>query len=738
MKSTVRPLVAAALALLAAGAFAAAVPPAPAAPRGGTVDVVQGVQIADPYRGLEDWDDPKVQEWSDAQNARTRTYLDVLTGRDAIKAELTRLITSTSPAHYALQARGKLIFALYFDPNFQQPMLVTLNATGDPASRKIVLDPNALDAKGLTAIDWYAASPDGSRVAVSLSRNGSEDGTLHVYDVATGKQIDRPIARVQYPTAGGSVAWFADGKGFWYTRFPGDDTPEADRHFFQQVYFHVVGTKAAQDRMVLGTQDGVPRTGEIFLDNANGLGNVLASVQLGDGGEWQHFVLRPDGTFAQVAEYEDRIVAATMGPDGALYGISRKDAPNGKVVKLAAPYAGGFAAARVIVPEGGTAIVSQGQQHALTLTRDHLIVRDIVGGPSQVRVFDHDGGSAGRIDVPPVSAIDEVEPLANGNVLYSVSSYLRPYYYASWNAQTGVSTETGLAVTSPVSFADCEVVREFAVSKDGTHIPINIIRRKGITLDGRNPVLLYGYGGYGVSMTPGFLGATWRLWIDAGGVYVVANIRGGAEYGERWHLEGNLTHKQNVFDDFHAAAEYLISHGYTSHEGLALLGGSNGGLLMGAMVTQHPELARTVVSAVGIYDMVRVELDPNGSFNTTEFGTVKDPDQFRALYAYSPYHRVAQGAPYPAVLMMTGATDGRVNPMHSRKMAAALQAASGSDRPILLRTDRQSGHGQGSSLATRIEMQTDILSFLLDQLGMRWSMGAQAGGSAEGAGGKLP
>ncbi len=721
MKLTVRPLIAAGLALLASGVFAASVPPAPATDRGDTVDVVQGTPVADPYRWLENWDDPRVQAWSDAQNARARAYLDALSGRESIKAELTRLITSTSPAHYGLQARGKFIFAMYFDPKLQQPMLVTLNAAADPDSRKTVLDPNALDAKGLTAIDWYVASPDGSRVAVSLSKNGSEDGTLHVYDVATGKQVERPIPRVQYPTAGGSVAWFADGKGFWYTRFPGDDTPEADRHFFQQTYAHTLGADAARDRLVLGTRDGVPRTGEIFLDNSHGLGDVLASVQLGDGGEWQHFVLHAQGAVTQVATYEDRIVAATMGPDGALYGISRKDAPNGKVVKLAAPYTGGFAAARVIVPESGTAIVSQGEQHALTLTRDRLIVRDIVGGPSRLRVFDHDGGNAASIDIPPVSAVGDIEPLASGELLYSVSSYLRPYYYASWNARTGASAETRLAVSSPVSFADCEVVREFAVSKDGTHIPVNIIRRKGIKLDGRNPVLLYGYGGYGVNMTPAFLGATWRLWIDAGGVYAVANVRGGAEYGERWHLEGNLTHKQNVFDDFKAAADYMISHGYTSHEGLALLGGSNGGLLMGATITQHPQLARTVVSAVGIYDMVRVELDPNGSFNTTEFGTVKDPDQFRALYAYSPYHRVAQGAPYPAMLMLTGATDGRVNPMHSRKMAAALQAASGSDRPILLRTDRESGHGQGSSLATRIEMQTDILSFLLDQLGMRWS-----------------
>jgi prolyl oligopeptidase len=721
MKSRIRPLLGASLFFLAATALAANMPPAPDAPQGDAFDVVHGVRVADPYRWLENWDDSRVQAWSDAQNDRTRAYLDALPGRDAIKTELMRLITATSPAFYDLQVRDARVYALYFDPAFQQSMLVVLNAAADPDSSTTVLDPNKLDASGHTAIDWYAASPDGTRVAVSLSLNGSEDGTLHVYEVTTGKEIDAPIPRVQYPTAGGSLAWTADSKAFWYTRYPGDDAPEADRHFFQQVYSHVIGSDAATDPMVLGTKDGVPRTGEIFLDNTSGLKDVLASVQLGDGGEWQHWVLKAGGGFLQVARYDDRIVAATMGPDGALFGISRREAPNGKVLKLAAPYAGGFAAARTIVPEGDTAIVSEGQQHALALTDQHLIVRDIVGGPSQVRVFDHDGGHASRIDLPPVSAVDEIEPLANGDILYGVSSYTRPRYYAKWEADTGVTTETKLTVTSPISFADCVVQREFAVSKDGTHVPVNIIMKKGTKPDGTHPVLLYGYGGYGVNMTPAFLGAMRRLWIEARGIYAVANIRGGAEYGERWHVEGNLTHKQNVFDDFEAAALHMVDTGYTTHDKLALMGGSNGGLLMGAMVTQHPALARTVVSAVGIYDMVRVELDPNGSFNTAEFGTVKDPDQFRALYAYSPYHHVQAGTAYPSILMMTGATDGRVNPLHSRKMAAALQAATRSDRPILLRTDRKSGHGQGSSLATRIEEQADELSFLFDQLGMHWS-----------------
>jgi prolyl oligopeptidase len=272
-------------------------------------------------------------------------------------------------------------------------------------------------------------------------------------------------------------------------------------------------------------------------------------------------------------------------------------------------------------------------------------------------------------------------------------------------------------MTSPVNFDDIEVVREFATSKDGTKVPVNILRRKGLKLDGNNPTLLYAYGGYGVNLTPAF-DASRRIWFDAGGVYAVANLRGGGEYGEEWHKAGNLTRKQNVFDDFVAAAEHLIQQRYTSPLKLAVEGGSNGGLLMGAFLTQRPDLAHAVVSHVGIYDMLRVELDPNGQFNVTEFGTVKDSAQFKALYAYSPYHHVRNGVKYPAVLLPCGENDGRVNPAQSRKMAARLQAATSSGLPILFRSTAGAGHGIGTALKERIALQADVYSFLFDQLGI--------------------
>jgi prolyl oligopeptidase len=715
-------LSAASLLIAGGAALAATIPPPPKTPAGTTVDTIQGVQVADPYRWLEDAADTKVQAWSDGQNARTRGYLDSLPSEETTRAQLTKLITATSPSYSELEARGNAVFAIYSDPAKQQPMLVTLDARADPKSRKMVLDPNALDAKGLTSIDWFVPSPDGKLVAMSLSKNGSEDGTLHVYEVVTGKETGTPIARVQYPTAGGDLAWAEDGKSFWYTRYPGPDAPAVDQHFNMQVYYHRLGTDPAKDTLALGQKDGLERVSEVFLDNRYDRGAVLASVQRGDGGEWAFYVLRENQAPVQVATYADRIVYAAIGPNDAIYGISRAGAPNGKIVKADAPYASGaLAHAAVIVSEARNAILSGGaEQHVqdLSLSKDRLFVRDIVGGPNQVRVFDLNGKARGALPLPPVGANSEIEPLAGGDVLFDVSTYLRPRYFARWNPANGKASETALKVTSPISFADTEVKREFATSKDGTKVPVNIIERKGTKRAGSNPTLLYGYGGYGISQTPFFLGAMRRLWLDRGGIYAIANIRGGAEYGERWHEQGMLTKKQNVFDDFAAAGEYLISARYTSHDKLALMGGSNGGLLMGAEITQHPDLARAVVSAVGIYDMVRVELDPNGSFNTTEFGTVKNSEQFKALYAYSPYHHVQKGTAYPAVLMLTGATDGRVNPMHSRKFTAALQATTGSGLPVVLRTSANSGHGIGSSLSERIAQQTDELAFLFDQLGM--------------------
>lgn len=698
-------------------------PPPPATATDSAIELIHGVRVADPYRWLENADDPKVVAWSDAQNARTRSYLDGLASHGPLAVELKRLYTTTSPYYYNLVARGEHVFAVYRDPKQQQPIIVALNAAAEPASRITVLDPNVLDAKGLTAFDWFVPSPDGTRIAVSLSENGSEDGTLHVYDVASGKEIDTPIDRVQYATAGGSLAWTSDSRGFWYTRYPGPERSESERHFHLQVYLHRLGAPVGGDPIALGAKHGLERISEIVLKNAVGQSAVLASVGRGDGGQFAYFVLTEGKPPVEVSSYEDQIVSATLGPDGVLYGVSRAGALNGKVVKLPPPFKrAGLAHAPVIIPESTVSILTAaiGAGGNPTVAGDRLYLRYINGGPTEVRLFDLAGAPHGLLPLPPISSNGEILALNSGAVLFDVDSYLVPAHYERFDPATNRAVATELKQASSVTFDDAEVVRESATSKDGTSIPINIIRKKGTRLDGTNPTLLYGYGGYGISETPYFLGPTWRVWLDAGGVFALANIRGGSEFGERWHREGMLTKKQNVFDDFAAAAEHLVSAHYTEHARLAFLGGSNGGLLMGALITQHPDLPRAVVSAVGIYDMLRVELDPNGSFNTTEFGTVKSAAEFKALYAYSPYHNVRNRTAYPAVLMLTGATDARVNPMQSRKFTAALQAASSSDYPLLLRTNKTSGHGIGSALDETIAERSDILAFLFDQLGMSW------------------
>jgi prolyl oligopeptidase len=607
-------------------------------------------------------------------------------------------------------SRPGILFAMKFQPPKQQQILVTLASADDLKSEKVVLDPNALDAKGTTTIDWFVPSRDGKYVAISISKGGSEDGTLHIYETATGKALPDSIAHVQYPTAGGSAAWNTEGSGIYYTRFPRKgERPDEDLNFYQQIYFHKLGTADTDDTYSLGKD--FPRIAEIHLE-ASRLGDyVLATVANGDGGDFAHYLLGPDGDWKQITQFSDQVKSARLGRDNnAVYLLSRKDAPHGKILRLPLDTPD-LAAAEMIVPPGDAVI------QFIEPAADALYVADLLGGPSQIRKFDLGGKDEKLIPIPNISAVSEMESMEDNSLLFRDVSFTEP---AAWFRVAVAETKpvkTALVSTSPVSFADIEVTREFATSKDGAKVPLNIIRRKGTPKDGNNPTLLYAYGGYGLSMQPNF-DFTRRTWFDRGGVYVVANIRGGGEFGEEWHKAGNLTKKQNVFDDFAAAAEYLTKEKWTRAEKLSILGGSNGGLLMGAMITQHPELFRAAVSAVGIYDMLRVELAPNGAFNVTEFGTVKDPEQFKALYAYSPYHHVVDGTKYPSILMMTGANDGRVAPYHSRKMIARLDAANKSANPILLRTTTSAGHGIGTALSERIKQLADQYSFLFTQLGM--------------------
>lgn len=715
------------IALVSPVGLAQNIPAPPPTPKRPVTDTYQGVKVVDNYRWLEDWNNPAVKQWTASENARTRTYLDHLPARAEIKAQLASLLSESSSRYFDLQYVGGKLFAMKMQPPKQQAMLVALQSADDTAGERVVVDPNTMSEAGSIAIDFYVPSVDGKLVAVSLSQGGSEDGTGHIFETATGKELDDRVPRVNFATAGGSIAWNAAGSGFYYTRYPqGNERPPEDANFYQQIYFHKLGTPSSEDSYVLGKE--FPRIAEIHLHSSEDGKWILAAVANGDGGQFAHYIMNAAGTWTQVTHFADQIVGAELGTaeDLSLYLLSRQNAPRGRILRvpLSDPQ---LSKAEEVVPQSpgdGNEENARASITSFTPADSRLYVEEEVGGPSRVEIYDHHGKKLGSLPAPPISAVSEVVRTTGDNIVFRISTYLSPAAWYKLDAANDSTRKTALVESSPINFDDAEVIREFAISKDGTRVPLNIIQRKGTKLDETTPALLYGYGGYNISMTPHFAGAAVRIWLNQGGIFVIANLRGGGEYGEEWHKAGTLTHKQNVFDDFIASAEYLIQHKNTSPEHLAIEGGSNGGLLMGAALTQRPDLFRAVVSFVGIYDMLRVELDPNGAFNVTEFGTVKNTEQFKALYAYSPYHRVKDGTKYPAVLFLTGENDHRVNPMQSRKMTARLQAANASDHPILLRTTASAGHGIGTALNEQIEQTADVLSFLFDQLGIHYAAGS--------------
>ncbi len=705
------------LALLPLFAFAAPPETVPATRKQPVQDTYWGTVVTDDYRWLENPKDKKVKAWSDAENAYARAYLSRLPAIGMLRKRLKEILTARTTSHTHIVKAGGIVFAMKHQPPREQPFLVVLPSVNEPERARVLLDPTRLDSKGTTAIDWFVPSPDGKRVAISLSKVGSEAGDVHIYDVATGKQVHEVIPRVQNGTAGGDLAWSPDGKGFYYTRYPrGKERPAVDMDFYQQLFYHELGTATDKDRHELGKD--LPRIAEIKVWMHNKTGKLLCTVQNGDGGEFAHYIRNPDGNWRKLSGFADKIVQAAFGPAGDLFLVSRQGAPCGKILHLPVKSLS-IESAREVVPQGSDAIVTDfyGTPTVLaTANRLHVIYQ--LGGPTEVRVFDFDGKPARAPGQLPVSTVGSLAPMGGDDFLYSNVSYLESLGQYFYKAGTGETEKTPLTSPAPVHFNDVKVVREFAISKDGTRVPVNILMPKSCTRDGNNPCIATGYGGYGINTQPAFRPQL-RVLFDHGIIFAQANLRGGSEYGESWHHAGSLTRKQNVFDDFAAVLKHLVERKYTSPARLGIEGGSNGGLLMGAMITQHPELMKAVVSHVGIYDMLRVELSPNGAFNVPEFGTVKDRSQFQALYAYSPYHRVKDGTKYPAILFLTGANDPRVDPMQSRKFTARLQAATASSAPILLRTSDTSGHGMGTALSERVEELADVDAFFFEQLGVK-------------------
>jgi prolyl oligopeptidase len=680
-------------------------------------DTIHGVRVADPYRWLESSDDPEVRAWSEAQNRCARAVLDAWPGRAALHARLTELMTEGAAAYTTVRAAGGRLFAIKRQPPLEQPLLVMLDSADDLSGERIVCDPNALDPSGATAIDWFEPSFDGAKIAVSLSRAGTERGDVHVIDAATGRTQGDVVPRVHGGTAGGSLAWDAAGTGFYYTRYPRrGERPDADLPFHVQVYWHELGADTSGDRYEIGAD--FPRIAEIQLESSRDGRFVLAGVQNGDGGEFMHWLRSAGGSWTAITRWEDGCLAARLGDDGAAYLVSRQGAPRGKILRAPLDGRPVSAGARTIIPEGDDAVqTSFSRGSGLWTGRDRLYVLYQLGGPNVLKVFDLSGRFLRTVPTPRLSTVDDVAVLDDGGALVSNQSLTEPPAWLHVAADGAAPRRTALVEISKTGFSDCEVVRDEAVSKDGTRVPLTILRRAGTVLNGSNPTILYGYGGYGVSVTPSFR-ARIRAWTERGGVFALAHLRGGGEFGDAWHRAGSLANKQNVFDDFVACARRLYDAGYASPGSLALFGGSNGGLLMGAMIVQHPAIARAVVSLVGLYDMIRVEGTPNGAYNVTEFGTIEDERLFRVLHAYSPYHNVRDGVDYPAVLLLTGENDPRVDPWHSRKMAARLQRATASRRPILLRTNAAAGHGMGTALSQQIDEFADVLTFVCRELGV--------------------
>jgi prolyl oligopeptidase len=692
----------------------------PESRRSEVTDTYHGVTVREDFRWLEDWSSAEVKQWSNAQNECTRRNLDALPHVGSIRKQVTKILSAESSSYDSLTFRNGKLFAIKHQPPKQQPFLVVMQSYSAPETARILVDPNTLDEKGTIAIDWYKVSPDGQYVAVSLSSGGSEAGDLSIFSTTTGEEVFEKIAYVNSGTAGGSLAWSPDSAGYFYTRHIRIHPEDLDDiNVFQHVYHHRLGSDPKQDTYELGK--GFPQIAEIQLAMNNSSGHLLATVQKGDGGQFAHYMRTSDRQWQQFSKFGDGTKQAVFGPHNDLYIVTLNGAPRGELLRVSLDDLS-IEDAETVLPQGADSIVTSGiafwGERTVVPTKSRIYVVYQLGGPSVIRTFDHDG----RIMASPrqleVASVHGLLPLEGDDLLFGNTSFIDADAFYHYNADADRTTRTAIADKASVEFSDAEVIREFATSPDGTKVPLNIIVKKNTTLNGSHACIVTGYGGYGINITPRFR-ATNRLLLDYDVIYVVANLRGGGEFGEQWHLAGNLTRKQNVFDDFAAVLQHLIDRGYTQSRRLGITGGSNGGLLMGATMTQHPKLVSAVVSRVGIYDMLRVELSANGAFNVTEFGTVKNAAQFEALYAYSPYHNVRDDVSYPATMFVTGANDPRVDPMQSRKMTARLQAVTRTKTPILLRTSANSGHGLDQSLSQSIEQSVDIYSFLFKHLGVR-------------------
>jgi prolyl oligopeptidase len=656
------------------------------------VDDYHGRKIADPFRWLEDLESADTAAWVAAQNKLTFSYLESLPQRDAIRKRLTELWDYQRTSLPTLEA-GQLWFQQNSGLQRQSPLYRQADSGGKPS---LVIDPNMLSPDGSVQMAQWAPSPDGRLLAYTLAKGGSDVQDVHVRDLATGKDLPGVVRNMKF----GDIEWTKDGKGFLYSRYKGTEASADFAHAldFHQVWYHAVDGKTP-DRLVFERPDhpkdfvgaDVSDDGRwLYLSSGSGsMGNRLWIADL-KSATAPDLAVRP----VVVAPDEDTFNRPLGVVDDTLYLYTTYGAPKGRIV--AAKIGDGDRTRwRTVVPEGKDAIVENG----LALVGDRLAITYLADVQSRVRLFGLDGTAQGEIPLPEPGAVTGTASGASGIVgrndgreLYlNFVSFLRPatVYRYDFN---GKSLEPFYAPQSPFDASQYETRPLFYNSKDGTRVPIFVTLRKGAKLDGTHPTMLFGYGGFNVSVVPNFSPAV-AGWLELGGVYAVANLRGGGEYGSEWHKAGTRERKQNVFDDFIAAGEFLVREKYTTPSRLAIRGGSNGGLLVAATMIQRPDLFAVALPAVGVLDMLRYHKFSAGPFWSADYGSSDDPKAMDYLLAYSPLHNLKPGTCYPATLITTADRDDRVVPSHSFKFAAALQKAQGCARPTLIRIEVAGSHG---------------------------------------------
>jgi len=674
--------------------------------RGDQVDDYHGTKVADPYRWMEDTESAETKAWIEAENKLTNSYLSTIPQRDGIKKRLTEI---WNYERYSAPSKITDNFYIYTKNDGLQNQSVLYKATSINDPGKVFFDPNKLRADGTAALGGSAFTDDGKLWAYGVSQAGSDRSEWFVMDVATGKLLPDTLS----PNRQGVAAWLKDNSGFYYTSYPPAEKGQELKNttYFQKLYFHKLGTPQSEDYVVYERPDNKEYFcgAEISED-----GNWLI-ITVGKGTERMNMVYFKNLTMekAPILPLVENLDNAWnfLGNDGStFYFQTDKGASRGKVVKVDA----------LAVNKNWVDVIPETPDtlNGVQFLNDQFVLNYMHDAYTKIKIFNTNGKWVRDVALPGIGTAGGFGGKRKDHeTFYSYSSYNAPPTIYRYDMKTGKSTvfRTAKVKFDPNTY---EVKQVFYPSKDGTKVPMFLTYKKGTKLDGSNPTILYGYGGFNIASTPGFSIA--RVpWLEMGGIYAVACIRGGSEYGKDWWKGGSRLNKQNVFDDFAYAGKWLIANKYTSTPKLAIQGGSNGGLLVGAVLNQNPDLFGAALPAVGVMDMLRFDKFTIGWAWKSDYGDPADPTDFKAMYAYSPYHNAKPGTKYPATLVTTADHDDRVFPAHSFKYTAAMQAAQAGDAPVLIRIQVRGGHGAGLPTALQIEQQADIYGFLVKNLGMK-------------------